>query len=84
MRRLENAALPLNCAAMIGTGAVRISLKGFSRTPFTAAELEQAEACVEEALALGAPGVSCGIMYMSECFNSFSEYAAMLRAEKEQ
>lgn len=79
VRRLENAALPLNFAAMIGTGAVRISLKGFSRTPFTAAELEQAEACVEEALALGAPGVSCGIMYMPECFNSFSEYAAMLR-----
>ena len=58
---------------------MRISLKGFSPAPFTAAELERAAACVEEALALGAPGVSCGIMYMPECFNSFAEYAAMLR-----
>ena len=77
--RLGKAALPLDFAAMIGTGAVRISLKGFSPAPFTAAELERAAACVEEALALGAPGVSCGIMYMPECFNSFAEYAAMLR-----
>lgn len=59
--RLGKAALPLDFAAMIGTGAVRISLKGFSPAPFTAAELERAAACVEEALALGAPGVSCGM-----------------------
>lgn len=75
----ENKALPLYFAAMIGTGAVRISIKGFSPAPFTAAELEKAEACIEKALALGAPGISCGIMYMPECFNTIEEYTAMLR-----
>ncbi|MBP3704695.1 MAG: amidohydrolase family protein, partial [Clostridia bacterium] len=78
-KTLENKALPLYFAAMIGTGAVRISIKGFSPAPFTAAELEKAEACIEEALALGAPGISCGIMYMPECFNTIEEYTAMLR-----
>ncbi|MCI5650636.1 MAG: amidohydrolase family protein [Ruminococcus bromii] len=76
---MEKAALPFDFAAMLGTGAVRISLMGFSRAPFTKENLEKAAACVEEALALGAPGISCGIMYMPECFNTFDEYVSMLR-----
>lgn len=77
--RMTGRPLPLHFAAMVGTGAVRISLKGFSPEPFTPSELESARECVEEALALGAPGISCGIMYMPECFNTFEEYVSMLR-----
>ena len=76
---LEHQKLPLNFAAMIGTGAVRISLKGFSREPFTKPELEKAENIIDEALSLGAPGISCGIMYMPECFNTLDDYVSMLR-----
>ena len=77
--RLQNKPLPLDFAAMIGTGSVRISLKGFSPAPFTKEELQKAEAMIEEALELGAPGVSCGIMYIPECYTTFEEYTAMLR-----
>ena len=76
---LEHQKLPLNFAAMIGTGAVRISLKGFSREPFTKPKLEKAENIIDEALSLGAPGISCGIMYMPECFNTLDDYVSMLR-----
>lgn len=76
--KLKNTVLPLHFAAMIGTGAVRIGLKGFSPTPFTTDELEKAAQCIDDALALGAPGISCGIMYMPECFNTFDEYVSML------
>lgn len=71
--------LPLDFAAMIGTGAVRISLKGFSPAPFTKQELQKAEAIVEEALQLGAPGISCGIMYIPECYTTVEEYTQILR-----
>ena len=38
---LHKADLPLNVAAMIGTGTVKICVKGFADTPYTQQELEQ-------------------------------------------
>lgn len=71
-------ALPLNLGVMLGTGSVRISLKGFDSAPFTQAELESARAIIENALSLGAPGISVGIMYTPECFTSREEFVKML------
>ena len=76
---LEQRPLPLNMAAMPGTGAVRISLKGFSDAPFTREEMARAQALLAEALDAGAPGVSLGIMYLPECYGSIDEFAEMLR-----
>ena len=78
LRALSRASLPLNAGAMIGTGSVRISLKGFSDAPFSASELSAARDIVEEALDAGALGVSMGIMYVPECYNAPEDYARML------
>lgn len=75
---LEARPLPLNLAAMVGTGTVRTSIKGFADAPFTAAELARARATIAEALDAGAPGASVGIMYLPECYGSVDEFAAML------
>ena len=79
MAALEARQLPLNMAAMIGTGSVRISLKGFSDAPFTREEMLQAQALIADALDAGAPGISLGIMYLPECYGSIDEFAEMLR-----
>lgn len=78
MERLEHTPLPLNMAAMIGTGSVRISIKGFSDAPFTEDEMARARGVIAEALDAGAPGVSLGIMYLPECYGTTDEFARML------
>ena len=79
MQRLKSVPLPVNTAAMVGTGSVKISVKGFADTPYTPQELEKAAALIENALQAGAAGVSCGIMYIPECYSSTDEFAAILR-----
>ena len=76
---LEARPLPLNMAAMIGTGSVRVSLKGFSDAPFTRAEMEKAQSIIADSIDAGAPGVSLGIMYLPECYGSPGEFADMLK-----
>ena len=75
---LHKADLPLNVAAMIGTGTVKICVKGFADTPYTQQELDDARALIEDAMAAGAPGVSLGIMYLPECYSSTDEFAYIL------
>lgn len=76
---LSSASLPVNVASMIGTGSVRITVKGFSDAPFSPKELSDASVLIEDALAAGAAGVSTGIMYIPECYGNAEEFAAMLR-----
>lgn len=75
---LDNAPLPLNMASMVGTGTVKICVKGFSDTPYTQEELDQARGLIEDAMAAGAVGVSLGIMYLPECYSSTDEFAYIL------
>lgn len=75
---LHKADLPLSVAAMIGTGTVKICVKGFADTPYTQQELDDARALIEDAMAAGAPGVSLGIMYLPECYSSTDEFAYIL------
>ena len=76
--RLQKVKLPLNTAAMIGTGAVKVCVKGFSDAPYTQEELDKARSMIEDALAAGAPGISLGIMYLPECYSSMEEFAYIL------
>ena len=78
LRAAGAAKLPINTAAMIGTGAVKICVKGFSDTPYTRQELEEARALIEDALKAGAPGISIGIMYLPECYSTTDEFAYIL------
>ncbi len=75
---LNKTMLPMNFAAMIGTGAVKITVKGFSDTPYTQQELDTARNLIEDAMQAGAPGVSLGIMYLPECYSSTDEFAYIL------
>ena len=76
---LHKADLPLNVAAMIGTGTVKICVKGFADTPYTQQELDDARALIEDAMAAGAPGVSLGIMYLPECYSTTDEFVEILK-----
>lgn len=78
LKRLEETPLPLNTAALIGTGTVKICVKGFSDQPYTQQELDAAREIIEDAMAAGAPGVSLGIMYLPECYSSTDEFAYIL------
>lgn len=75
---LDKADLPMNFASMIGTGAVKITVKGFSDTPYTQQELDEARGLIEDAMKAGAPGISLGIMYLPECYSSTDEFAYIL------
>lgn len=79
LNRLYETPLPINTAQLVGTGSVKICVKGFSDTPYTEEELEKAEAFIEDAMKRGAPGVSLGIMYIPECYSSRAEFERILR-----
>lgn len=76
---LDQKSLPLHMEAMVGTGAVRIAVKGFDREPFTDRELERACALLEQSFSQGALAASAGIMYVPECFNLPEDWHAFGR-----
>ncbi len=78
MEALDHALIPLNTASMVGTGTVKICVKGFSDTPYTQEELAKARALIEDAMEEGAVGVSLGIMYLPECYSTREEFARIL------
>lgn len=79
LHALEQKPLPLNTAAMAGTGTVKICVKGFSDTPYSQSELDAARALIEDALTQGAAGISMGIMYLPECYSTTEEFAYILQ-----
>lgn len=79
MKRLRTCQVPVNTAAMIGMGAIRIAVKGFSEEPFTLKEIRACKDMIEDALAQGAPGVSIGLMYLPECFETVEELGEILK-----
>lgn len=78
--QLEKKCVPIHLGSLVGTGAVKASVKGYRAEPFTRGELERAEGYIREALEEGALGVSMGIMYQPECYSSREEMLYMLKA----
>lgn len=78
LESLQKTQLPVNTAAMIGTGAARIMTKGFSDQPLTEIEIISMRNIIEDSLKNGASGVSLGIMYLPECYGSVSEFSKIL------
>ncbi len=77
--QLEKRELPLNVGALIGLGSVKTAVKGFSSQAWTSQEMREGQRLVMEALEAGAWGISCGIMYMPECYWSPKDYVKLLR-----
>jgi N-acyl-D-amino-acid deacylase len=79
-RQAVLAAAPrINVGTLAGTGAIRTAVKGMAKTPFTADEIDLAQAHLAQSLQDGALGASAGIMYVPERYTSSDEYAAILR-----
>ena len=81
---LQKAGLPLNFGFLASAGAIKTAVKGFAKTPYSAAELERAAAYVREAMDAGACGLSLGIMYQPECYSTPGENAVLARAAAER
>lgn len=77
LEALRKRKLPLHAEAMVGTGAVRIAVKGFAKENYTRQELERAKGLLKESLEQGACGVSSGIMYVPECFTTREEWRGL-------
>ena len=78
LNALEASKPGVNLASLIGLGAVRISLTGFSDAPLSARALDDARGMLQDALDAGAAGISAGIMYLPEYYTTRDEYRAML------
>lgn len=79
---LEKSEPALNTAAMIGLGAIRICLNGFSDAPLSKEQLKNGRRMIADALSAGAAGVSAGIMYLPEFYTRPEEYSVLLGALK--
>lgn len=76
---LQQRKVPLNTMAMMGVGAVRIAVNGFSETALTEIQREKCRKLIEEALIAGAPGISLGLMYLPECYETVEELVDILK-----
>lgn len=81
---LQNMRLPINMGFLAAAGAIKIAVKGFAKTPYAPAELQEAAEYVRDAMEHGACGLSLGIMYQPECYSSPSENVVLARAAAEK
>ncbi len=79
LKALEKASLPVNTAAAVGMGAVRICVNGFSQKKLTKHQRTQCSQMIKEALEAGACGVSLGLMYLPECYETVEELGEILK-----
>jgi N-acyl-D-amino-acid deacylase len=67
---LESKGIGLNVASYVGAGQVRASVMGYEdRTP-TATEMEQMKKLIAQAMEEGAFGLSSGLVYVPNSFNT--------------
>lgn len=79
MKKLSGCSLPVNTAAMVGMGAVRAAVSGFREGPLTKEERIRCREIIEDALRQGAPGVSIGLMYLPEVYETTAELGEILK-----
>jgi dihydroorotase/N-acyl-D-amino-acid deacylase len=70
---LKTANLRINSGFFAGMGAIRIAVKGHANTPFTDKEFDAAREYLSNALENGALGLSSGLIYAPESFNTIDE-----------
>lgn len=77
--RLTSLPLPLNLAAQVGAGTLRLATVGAERAhlPVNARDQGRMAALLREALEAGAAGLSMGLMYSPECDAPHSELLLM-------
>jgi N-acyl-D-amino-acid deacylase len=78
-RRLEKQGTPLNIGTYVGSAQVREAIIGDDDRAPTAAELEQMEALVEQAMKDGAMGVSSALIYPPNIYAKTDELIALAK-----
>lgn len=78
-RQVGRLPLPLNVGNYVGSGTIRINVKGFDPSPMSGVQMEAARGMVAEAMEAGALGLSMGIMYSPECYYSTEEMVEIAR-----
>ena len=74
---VESAGVAMNIAMLAGHLAIRVSCCGLDDRPATAAEIGQMRLMTEQALADGAVGLSCGLMYPPNSYAGTDELVAL-------
>jgi N-acyl-D-aspartate/D-glutamate deacylase len=75
---LKTMALPLNIGILGGSGTIRAAVMGYGGGTPGEEELGRIHACLEDALAAGAPGVSVGFSYLPDTYYSAAGLARAL------
>jgi N-acyl-D-amino-acid deacylase len=78
-KRLESSGLPMNVAALVGHGTVRIAVMGFDERFPTKDEMDCMKSLVEQAMMSGAFGLSTGLVYPPSCFASTEEIVELCK-----
>lgn len=79
LRALEAHGVPLEMGALVGMGTLVTAARGWASGAWSAAQEDTVRALLCEALEAGALGVSCGIMYVPECYSTARDYVRLLR-----
>ena len=77
-KKLESKELPLDLGFFLGMGSVTSAIQGMAGVRWDDQALAKAQAMIMEALDAGAFGISMGVMYEPERFNSKEDYIRIL------
>lgn len=77
--RLDEAGPSVNLSAYAGLGTIRLDVMGMEDRPPTASELRRMEERVAECMLQGARGVSAGLIYTPNKYQSSGELEALAR-----
>jgi len=75
--RLEKTGVSVNFASLIGHATVRRAVLGLSKDAPTAAQLEEMQGLVEQAMRAGAVGMSTGLIYVPGTYARTEELTAL-------
>lgn len=71
--RIERLPLAGNVGSLVGSGTVRMAVKGFKKTAMSKSEMQEVKKYIAEALESGAMGFSMGLTYTPDNFYTNNE-----------
>jgi len=72
-QRVEKKPIAVNLAPLVGHGAIRVAVKGFSQKPVTKEEMKKMKFLLRQSLQEGAFGMSTGLVYPPGCYSTTAE-----------
>lgn len=75
---LEKHEISVNTGVLVGHGAIRIAVMGFSDKKATEEEIRKMQALTRESMECGAFGISTGLIYPPGCYSDTEELIAIV------